>query len=263
MGNQCESGCYTDGTDKMDSADKMFAQKRANYKPKQPVFDPNQYAKIDRGQISVKVNIKAHKKEENTDSVKLNSVVKSSESRKGDKAVPETRSRKDLVKTFKMPLLDEASPRVDQRKGAAQKVVKHSQSDNMMMKAVEKKVIRQILEALDKQKVKFSFSASTMVNERKNPIEITYEILETIGKGGYGEVKKIRHKELDVVRALKILKKSNYPNASELAQLRNEINVMKMVDHPNIVKLFEFYEDDKNFFIVTEFVEGGPLLQYI
>lgn len=99
-----------------------------------------------------------------------------------------------------------------------------------------------------------------MVNERKNPIEITYEILETIGKGGYGEVKKIRHKELDVVRALKILKKSNYPNASELAQLRNEINVMKMVDHPNIVKLFEFYEDDKNFFIVTEFVEGGPLL---
>jgi len=99
-----------------------------------------------------------------------------------------------------------------------------------------------------------------LVNERKNPIEITYEVLETIGKGGFGEVKKIRHKELDVVRALKILKKSNYANQAEIAQLRNEINVMKMVDHPNIVKLFEFYEDDKTFFIVTEFVEGGPLL---
>jgi len=99
-----------------------------------------------------------------------------------------------------------------------------------------------------------------MVNERKNPIEITYEVLETIGKGGYGEVKKIRHKELNVIRALKILKKSNYNSKSELATLRNEIHVMKMVDHPNIVKLFEFYEDANTFFIVTEFIEGGPLL---
>jgi len=54
----------------------------------------------------------------------------------------------------------------------------------------------------------FSFNVSTFVNERKNPIENTYEIMETIGKGGYGEVKKMRHKELNVIRALKILKKS-------------------------------------------------------
>lgn len=49
-----------------------------------------------------------------------------------------------------------------------------------------------------------------LVSERRNPIEKNYEILEVLGRGGYGEVKKVRHKELDVVRALKIIKKSIY-----------------------------------------------------
>lgn len=42
---------------------------------------------------------------------------------------------------------------------------------------------------------------------RSHPIKENYEILETIGKGGFGEVKKVRHKQLDIVRALKIVKK--------------------------------------------------------
>jgi len=39
--------------------------------------------------------------------------------------------------------------------------------------------------------------------------------------------------------------------------------MMKQLDHPNIVKLFEFYEDEHTFFIITELVEGGPLLDHI
>ncbi len=39
--------------------------------------------------------------------------------------------------------------------------------------------------------------------------------------------------------------------------IKNEIAVMKMVDHPNIVKLFEFFEDEESFYIITEFCSGG------
>ena len=92
-----------------------------------------------------------------------------------------------------------------------------------------------------------------LVSERRNPIEINYEVLETIGKGGFGEVKKVKHKELDVIRALKIIKKQRYKSMSELKMIKNEIAIMKLVDHPNIVKLFEFFEDDESFYIITEY----------
>jgi len=41
--------------------------------------------------------------------------------------------------------------------------------------------------------------------------------------------------------------------------LQNEIDILKQVDHPNIVKLFDIYEDDKYFFLVMELMQGGEL----
>ena len=102
-----------------------------------------------------------------------------------------------------------------------------------------------------------------LVSERRNPIEINYEILEIIGKGGFGEVKKVRHKELDVIRALKVIKKQKYKTPAEIKMIKNEIAVMKLVDHPNIVKLFEFFEDDEYFYIITEYCSGGQLFEMI
>jgi calcium-dependent protein kinase len=111
----------------------------------------------------------------------------------------------------------------------------------------------------DNIKKKFSIviNPRMMASERKNPIEKNYEILEIIGKGGFGEVKRVKHKQLDIMRALKIIKKSKYTTAAELKMIKNEINNMKAVDHPNIVKLFEFFEDDENIYILTELCSGG------
>jgi calcium-dependent protein kinase len=41
--------------------------------------------------------------------------------------------------------------------------------------------------------------------------------------------------------------------------LQNEIEILKQVDHPNIVKLLEIYEDDKHFFLVMELMTGGEV----
>lgn len=102
-----------------------------------------------------------------------------------------------------------------------------------------------------------------LVSHRRNPIEVNYEVMEVIGKGGYGEVKKVKHKELDVIRALKVIKKTRYKSAAELKMIKNEISIMKVVDHPNIVKLYEFFEDDDNFYIIQEFCSGGQLFEAI
>lgn len=43
----------------------------------------------------------------------------------------------------------------------------------------------------------------------------------------------------------------------------SEINILRSLDHPNIVKIFEYFEDDKRFYIVTEHIQGGELFDEI
>jgi len=50
---------------------------------------------------------------------------------------------------------------------------------------------------------------------------------------------------------------------SERAKLLNEIEILKQLDHPNILKLFEFFQDQKRFFLVTELCNGGELFDKI
>ena len=45
--------------------------------------------------------------------------------------------------------------------------------------------------------------------------------------------------------------------------MRNELTILKQLDHPNIVKVFEFYEDDDNIYIIEELCKGGELFDYI
>ena len=42
-----------------------------------------------------------------------------------------------------------------------------------------------------------------------------------------------------------------------------EVNIIKHLDHPNIFKIYEFFLDDYNYYLVTEFLEGGELFTYI
>ncbi len=49
----------------------------------------------------------------------------------------------------------------------------------------------------------------------------------------------------------------------EAKKLYNEIEILKQLDHPNIVKMFEFYQDKGNFYIVTELIKGAELFDKI
>lgn len=64
------------------------------------------------------------------------------------------------------------------------------------------------------------------------------------------------------MRAVKILKKSNMDEYDKKLLL-NEINNLKDLDHPNILKMYEHFEDDKRYYIVTEICKGGELFDEI
>ena len=52
-------------------------------------------------------------------------------------------------------------------------------------------------------------------------------------------------------------------NQYEKCKFLNEVNILKSLDHPNVVKLYEFYEENRKFHLVTELCEGGQLFDYI
>ena len=79
-----------------------------------------------------------------------------------------------------------------------------------------------------------------------------------LGTGAYGEVRKCMNKKTSQVRAVKIIRKENM-SKKEQTQLESEINILGAMDHPNIVKIFEAYQDKKRYFIVTEMCTGGEL----
>lgn len=64
--------------------------------------------------------------------------------------------------------------------------------------------------------------------------------------------------------AIKIIKKQQLEEADVYQELmRNELQVLEAVDHPNITRVFELMEDDKNFYVVMEYCSGGNLLERI
>uniref|UniRef100_A0A3B0N8N4 non-specific serine/threonine protein kinase n=1 Tax=Theileria annulata TaxID=5874 RepID=A0A3B0N8N4_THEAN len=92
-------------------------------------------------------------------------------------------------------------------------------------------------------------------------IHDVYEIKsEKLGNGSYGNVLKGVHKESGAVRAIKIILKSKIENAM---RMKREIQIMKTLDHPNIIKLFEVYEDAECLYLVMEMCVGGELFDRI
>ena len=78
------------------------------------------------------------------------------------------------------------------------------------------------------------------MKENIGNIKDFYKISSCIGRGAHGEVRKCLHKETKALRAVKIINKK-YLEKEEKQKLLNEIDVLKMLDHPNILKLFEFF----------------------
>ena len=87
-----------------------------------------------------------------------------------------------------------------------------------------------------------------------------YEELSTLGEGTYGIVKKvclINNKQ--TIRAMKIISKQNIVKG-QTDRLFEEIEILRKLEHPNIMKIYEYYIDPKNIYIISEFCDEGDLL---
>lgn len=99
----------------------------------------------------------------------------------------------------------------------------------------------------------------------KNPNKITkeYKIWDNhIGKGAFGEVRKVLHFQTGLYRAVKVIYKHEC-SSKEREKLIVEIEILRHLSHPNIIKIYEYFEDVKFLYIIMDLATGGELFDKI
>ena len=91
-----------------------------------------------------------------------------------------------------------------------------------------------------------------------NPFD-NYKILKKLGHGTFGQVFKIMQKQTGNIRAMKIIPKNNLKPGFTDKDIIHEITIMKNLDHPHIIKLYEFYIDEYNYYLINEYCTEGDL----
>ncbi|XP_023807245.1 MAP/microtubule affinity-regulating kinase 3 isoform X13 [Oryzias latipes] len=99
-------------------------------------------------------------------------------------------------------------------------------------------------------------------DESQPPHVGNYRLLKTIGKGNFAKVKLARHILTGREVAIKIIDKTQL-NPNSLQKLFREVRIMKILNHPNIVKLFEVIETDRTLYLVMEYASGGEVFDYL
>lgn len=93
----------------------------------------------------------------------------------------------------------------------------------------------------------------------RDPYEV-YSVINDIGEGAFGKAQLVSLKSNpQIKRALKIIPKENMNTTYNEAGISAEIEILRRLDHPYIVKIYEFYEDNNNFYFVNEFCPDGDL----
>jgi len=105
------------------------------------------------------------------------------------------------------------------------------------------------------------FALGSLAATHSGKVEDKYGVAkDKVGEGGFGAVRRARCRSTGAWRAVKSIARSAVPDPD---LLREEINIMRLLDHPHIVRLSETFEDSCWVYLVMELCEGGELFQQI
>ena len=116
---------------------------------------------------------------------------------------------------------------------------------------------------LTKSDKPIAINSQLVVSNNRENVFKQYKILKKIGEGSYGVVWKVKHKKTNLIRAMKKIKKNIKNRNDTTKDIINEIELLRKLDHPNIVKIFEFFNEPDGYYLITEFCSGGELFDEI
>jgi len=105
-----------------------------------------------------------------------------------------------------------------------------------------------------------NFNKETFILKSSGTIAKKYLKIKDISNGTYSKIYLVQNKtDFKVYCCKEILK----CKVADLSKFKNEINVLSKVDHPNIIRLYEIFEDERYISLIMEFCQGGELFQKI
>uniref|UniRef100_A0A8D0HRY3 non-specific serine/threonine protein kinase n=1 Tax=Sphenodon punctatus TaxID=8508 RepID=A0A8D0HRY3_SPHPU len=100
-------------------------------------------------------------------------------------------------------------------------------------------------------------------NQTQRPLRVGfYDIEKTLGKGNFAVVKLARHRVTKTQVAIKIIDKTRL-DSSNLEKIYREVQIMKLLNHPHIIKLYQVMETKDMLYIVTEFAKNGEMFDHL
>lgn len=110
-----------------------------------------------------------------------------------------------------------------------------------------------------KAKESDKFSIDPKIEKTNGNYKDYYDIESKLGSGSYGTVFKVKHKKLNLTRAIKVIKKED----TSISSFIKEIEILKSISNLNIIKIYEYYEDDVYYYIIMEYIKGLDLYSNI
>ncbi len=107
------------------------------------------------------------------------------------------------------------------------------------------------------------FDNSNLVGHNRNDINYSYKFIEKLGEGTFGKVYKAMHHFSNQYRAVKKVNKKFTQYQDGETNFLIEIDILAKLDHPNIIKVYEYFTDKRFYYIVTELATGGELYEQI
>ena len=107
---------------------------------------------------------------------------------------------------------------------------------------------------------KISLKKDNYIKNSNNSLS-NYEIISKIGNGGFGCVCKVKYKLNNKIYAMKGI--SKYGDENKVKYNKREIELLNQLDHPNIIKYYSNFEDDKNIYLILECMEHGSLRNFM
>ena len=212
----------------------------------------------EKGQSKFAVKINIPEKPSNKNEEQTNEEVKERRKRRTQfKTVKEPTELKNRdILNLKMNEKDSKNDENEEKSPEGQKFIRKGKRSTTLIE--KSKLAQKLLTAEMNIQVN---QENLIIQEKGNPSK-KYKPTKILGSGSFGSVYEAKNTIFQNTVAMKVIKKDPSNDLDE-QEIRNEIDILKKLSHPNIVKIYEFYISNSHYYIITEFCKDGELFSYI